>query len=160
MEKDAARVGVLPRNARFRIINLLFLNCSQKSKFCQTSSSQVPVIIILCWYKSFRPCISLTFRRVSTQKKKIEYWSWQWEQKIQFCALVGSLKWSTPLDLERHKKEFALRNRFWSACYKKKKNERKTTRAATIATRNISFADTKVLFMRISLAKKSNLIIN
>ena len=70
-----------------------------------------------------------------------------------------SLKWSTPLDLERHKKEFALRNRFWSACYKKK-NERKTTRAATIATRNICSADTKVLFMRISLAKKSNLIIN
>ena len=71
-----------------------------------------------------------------------------------------SLKWSTPLDLERHKKEFALRNRFWSACYKKKKNERKTTRAATIATRNICSADTKVLSMRISLAKKSNLIIN
>lgn len=42
-------------------------------------------------------------------------------KKIQFCALVGSLKWSTPLDLERHKKEFALRNRFWSACYNKKK---------------------------------------
>ena len=65
------------------------------------------------------------------------------------------MKWSTPLDLERHKKEFALRNRFWSACYKKK-----TTRAATIAARNICSADTKVLFMRISLAKKSNLIIN